>query len=104
MRPFAVAFPAQVAAVLPDTGGQGGARVPPTEVIPMARIDLQAVTQWITVAARQHGDRLPAVVMERLAISRRSALALLAKLVAAHWLLREGSKRKPVFRPGTLKQ
>jgi len=70
----------------------------------MARIDLPAVTQWITAAARQHGERLPAVVMERLSIGRRSALALLAKLVAAQWLLREGSLRKPVFKPGALKQ
>jgi len=70
----------------------------------MARIDLMAVTQWITVAARERGAALPAAVMERLAISRRSALALLARLVAAQWLVREGTSRKPIFRAGPLKQ
>jgi anti-sigma regulatory factor (Ser/Thr protein kinase) len=70
----------------------------------MARIDLLAVTQWITAAAQTQGAALPKVVMERLSISRRSAQSLLAKLVAAQWLVREGTLRKPVFRPGPLKQ
>jgi anti-sigma regulatory factor (Ser/Thr protein kinase) len=70
----------------------------------MARHDLPAVTQWITAAARQHGARLPEHVMERLGKSRRSALALLNKLVAAQWLVRDGKGRKSPFRPGTLKQ
>jgi anti-sigma regulatory factor (Ser/Thr protein kinase) len=70
----------------------------------MARVELAAVTQWITAAAQVHGADLSAVVMQRLSISRRSAMALLARLVAAQWLVREGSRRKPVFRPGALKQ
>jgi anti-sigma regulatory factor (Ser/Thr protein kinase) len=70
----------------------------------MPRIDLNAVTQWITVAAQRDGARLPAVLMERLAITRRAASALLARLVAAQWLLREGTPRRPDWRPGVLKQ
>lgn len=74
----------------------------------MARIDLPAVTQWITAAARQHGADLPAQVMARLSLSRRSAVALLGKLVEAQWLQRDvsapASRRKPVYRPGLLKQ
>jgi len=70
----------------------------------MARHDLQAVTQWITAAAREHGERLPEHVMARLGISRRSALALLNKLVAAQWLQRDGKRRQAPFRPGALKQ
>jgi len=70
----------------------------------MARIDLNAVTQWITVAATRQGDRLPAAVMDRLHVSRRSAQAMLARLVAAQWLVRGGTPRKPVYRPGVLKQ
>jgi len=70
----------------------------------MARIDLNAVTQWITVAAQRQGDQLVAAVMERLHVSRRSAQALLARLVAAQWLVRGGTLRKPVYRPGVLKQ
>jgi anti-sigma regulatory factor (Ser/Thr protein kinase) len=70
----------------------------------MARIDLPAVTQWITAAASQHGEDLPTVVAERLAISRRSALNLLGRLVASQWLVREGTLRKPVYHPGALRQ
>ncbi len=70
----------------------------------MARIDLNAITQWITVAAQRDGANLPALVMDRLGIGRRRALALLARLVAAQWLLREGPTRQPRWRPGTLKQ
>lgn len=70
----------------------------------MARHDLQAATQWITAAARAHGERLPEHVMARLGVSRRSALALLNKLVAAQWLQRDGKRRNAAFRPGTLKQ
>lgn len=70
----------------------------------MPRTDLNAATQWITAAAVQDGDRLPAVVMERLNISRRSAGALLNKLVAGQWLVREGTSRKPRYRPGAMKQ
>ena len=70
----------------------------------MARIDLPAVTRWITVATHEHGQRLPEYLMERLALGRRGANALLARLVATQWLLRDGTRRKPVFRPGPLKQ
>ncbi len=70
----------------------------------MAKHDLPAVTQWITAAAREHGERLPEHVMERLGLSRRSALALLNKLVGAQWLVRDGKRRKTPYRPGALKQ
>lgn len=70
----------------------------------MARIDLNAVTQWITPLALREGERLVPAVMERLAIPRRSAQALLARLVAAQWLVRGGTLRHPVYRPGMLRQ
>ncbi|HSI57963.1 MAG TPA: DUF4325 domain-containing protein [Ideonella sp.] len=74
----------------------------------MARIELPALTQWITTAAQQHGDDLPAQLMARLSIGRRAASNLLARLVEAQWLLRDdsapGARRKPVYRPGVLKQ
>ena len=53
----------------------------------MAKHDLPAITQWITAAAREHGERLPEHVMEQLGLSRRSALALLNKLVGAPAML-----------------
>lgn len=68
------------------------------------RIDLNAVTQWITVAASRDGDHLAERVMERLSISRRAAQNLLARLAAAQWLRREGTMRRPQWRPGPLKQ
>jgi len=74
----------------------------------MARIDLPSLTQWITAAARQHGAELPAQVMLRLSLSRRSANALLAQLVEAQWLHRDttppATRRRPIYRPGPLKQ
>lgn len=70
----------------------------------MARHDLSAVTQWITAAAQEHGQGLPEHVMARLGISRRSALALLNKLVAAQWLAREGKRCHWSFVPGSLRQ
>lgn len=70
----------------------------------MARPDLTAVTGWITSAALRDGGRLPELLMERLAIGRRAALSLLARLEAAQWLVREGTARRPHWRPGPLKQ
>lgn len=66
--------------------------------------DLAAITQWITAAAVQHGPALPEQVMQRLSLSRRSALALLRKLQAAQWLQVDGVGRKAQFRPGPLRQ
>ena len=70
----------------------------------MARIALAPLTQWITEAAVQHGDTLPAHLMARLQISRRRAVLTLGKLVAAQWLCFEGTPRKPIYKPGPLRQ
>ena len=70
----------------------------------MARIDIAPLTQWITEAALEHGAALPALLMERLQISRRRAGHVLRKLVAAQWLTCQGSPRKPLYRPGPLRQ
>ena len=70
----------------------------------MARTDIAPLTQWITTAAVQHGDALPAHLMQRLHISRRKAGLLLNKLVALQWLTSSGTPRKPLHRPGPLRQ
>jgi anti-sigma regulatory factor (Ser/Thr protein kinase) len=70
----------------------------------MKRCDLAAVTTWITAAAAEAGAALPARVMAELGIGRRSALALLRRLQAAQWLVREGTARKPLWKPGPLRQ
>ena len=72
--------------------------------MPMKPRDLAAVTAWITAAAHEAGAWLPAHAMDRLGIGRRAALALLRRLEAAQWLVREGTARKPVWRPGALRQ
>jgi len=70
----------------------------------MARTSIAPLTQWITEAAVQHGEQLPAHLMARLAISRRQAGVLLKKLVAAQWLQSLGTPRRPRYRPGPLRQ
>jgi anti-sigma regulatory factor (Ser/Thr protein kinase) len=70
----------------------------------MSRIALAPVTQWITDAAIEHGDTLPAHLMARLGISRRRAVLTLGKLVAAQWLVFEGTPRHPIYKPGALRQ
>jgi signal transduction histidine kinase len=68
------------------------------------RTDLPSVTRWITAAALQHPGDLAAALMQRLAIGRRAAGTLLRRLVAAQWLLNEGTPRRPLHRPGLLRQ
>jgi anti-sigma regulatory factor (Ser/Thr protein kinase) len=70
----------------------------------MARIDPISVTRWITAAAVQHADTLPAHLMQRLQISRRQAGLLLKRLVALQWLQASGTPRKPRYTPGPLRQ
>jgi anti-sigma regulatory factor (Ser/Thr protein kinase) len=70
----------------------------------MARTDLAAATTWITSAAAKHGAALPEHVMQRLGVTRRSALSLLRKLEASQWLQRDGTARRPMFKAGALKQ
>ncbi len=66
--------------------------------------DLFGATRWITAAATQHGAALCSHVVARLGTSRSSAHTLLRKLVAAQWLVRDGTPQHPVYRPGALRQ
>lgn len=68
------------------------------------RNPLASVTPWITAAALHHGDALAAHLMQRLAIDRRRAGRLLRRLVDAQWLVREGTPRRPRYRPGALRE
>ncbi|GAB4041779.1 MAG: DUF4325 domain-containing protein [Rubrivivax sp.] len=70
----------------------------------MKRTSLAAATTWITAAAASHGDDLIAHVMQRQGLSRRRARKLLAALVQTQWLRAEGTPRKPVYRPGPMRQ
>jgi anti-sigma regulatory factor (Ser/Thr protein kinase) len=70
----------------------------------MPRPTLASATTWITPAAIAHGGDLVGHVMQRLDINRRRARELIGLLVDARWLVAEGARRKPVYRPGTLRQ
>jgi anti-sigma regulatory factor (Ser/Thr protein kinase) len=69
-----------------------------------ATVQLSTVTPWITAAALAHGSDLALHLMARLGLQRRAANALLARLEQAQWLQRSGSARRPLYRPGPLRQ
>ena len=69
-----------------------------------ARIDLSRITQGITQAAMQHGQRLTEHLMASQALSRRSAVALLRQLVELQWLQAGGTPQQPLYTPGALRQ
>ena len=70
----------------------------------MRKIDIAPLTQWITAAALAHPHDLAAHLEETLALSRRGVAALLARLQASSWLARDGTPRRPQWRPGALRQ
>ncbi len=70
----------------------------------MARLPLNSITQWISAAALRHPERLDAELAARTGSSLRGARRTLARLVELDWLLREGSTRRPRWRPGLLRQ
>ena len=70
----------------------------------MPRTDFPVITRWITAAALQHPTDLAAHLMQRLSIGRSAATRTLRRLVAAQWLVREGTPRRPIHRPGLLRQ
>ena len=70
----------------------------------MARLNLNALTQWITAAAIQHPTRLDAELAERSGVSLRTARRALVRLTEMNWLSREGTARRPHYKPGLLRQ
>lgn len=70
----------------------------------MARLDLNALTLWITADALRHPADLAARVAERTGVTRRTASKALQRLVEMQWLVREGTRSRPRFRPGLLRQ
>jgi anti-sigma regulatory factor (Ser/Thr protein kinase) len=70
----------------------------------MARLELNALTLWITAASIQHPHDLADEVALRMGVTRRTANKALQRLEELNWLVREGSKRRPSFRPGLLRQ
>jgi anti-sigma regulatory factor (Ser/Thr protein kinase) len=70
----------------------------------MPRLALNLLTSWITAAALQRPDDLASAIVERTGCSRRAALNALRRLVEMQWLQRGGSRSRPVYSPGALRQ
>jgi anti-sigma regulatory factor (Ser/Thr protein kinase) len=70
----------------------------------MSRHTLHDVTAWITAAALAHPADLPEHMAQRLGLSRRSALAWCRQLQSLQWLVRAGTRCRPKFGPGALRQ
>jgi len=68
------------------------------------RLDINALTLWITAAATQHSGDLADHVAGRIGVTRRTANKALHRLVELNWLAREGTRQRPRFRPGLLRQ
>lgn len=70
----------------------------------MARLSLPALTAWITPAAAAHPRDLALALMARFGVSRGTALKTLKQLADSGWLVREGSRSRPLYRPGTQRE
>lgn len=70
----------------------------------MARLNVHSVCLWITAAALRHPQGLADHVAERCGVTRATANKALQRLVELSWLQREGTRRKPLYRPGLLRQ
>ena len=70
----------------------------------MARLDLNALTLWITAAAIQHPHALVDHVAQRLEVTKRTARRALSRLVELRWLERGGTRCRLTYQPGLLRQ
>lgn len=70
----------------------------------MARLDLNALTLHITAAAVKHPHDLASHLVQSTGLSRGTIQKALQRLTQLGWLQREGSARRPLFRPGLLRQ
>jgi anti-sigma regulatory factor (Ser/Thr protein kinase) len=62
------------------------------------------MTSWITAAALQRPDDLATLVVERTGCSHVAALNALRRLAELQWLTRSGTRNRPVYSPGPLRQ
>lgn len=70
----------------------------------MPRLAPNALTLWITAEATRHPSDLAGALAARTGASRAACRAALRRLVEMHWLIREGTQHKPLYRPGLLRQ
>lgn len=70
----------------------------------MARLDLPALTQWITAAALAQPHDVAGAICARTGVSRATARRTLKRLVELNWLTSTGTTRRPRHEPGLLRQ
>lgn len=70
----------------------------------MARIDLTALTTWITAAAVDHPTELPERLAALAGVQRATALRRLGQLIDLQWLTRTGAAPEARYGPGSLRQ
>lgn len=70
----------------------------------MTRLTVDQLSLWMTAAAGEHSLDLVDHVQERTGASRRAVQAALRRMVDAQWLRREGTRRRPIWGPGALRQ
>jgi len=70
----------------------------------MTAAAINSLTLWITATAVDHPLTLIDAVAKRLGVTRATARRHVARLEEAQWLVREGGTRRPIFRPGLLRQ
>ncbi|HOX66466.1 MAG TPA: DUF4325 domain-containing protein [Burkholderiaceae bacterium] len=70
----------------------------------MARIDLTALTTWITAAAHDHPRDLPDMLAGLAGVQRQTAVRRLGELIDLQWLTRTGHGKDVRYAPGLLRQ
>lgn len=70
----------------------------------MSRLNLSALTHWITAAAINHPKRVHLELAAHAQVSLPTARRALARLTELNWLANDGSPRRPQYRPGLLRQ
>jgi len=70
----------------------------------MPRLNLNALTHWITAAAIRHPQQLDIELATRSGVSLRTARRALVRLTELNWLANDGPARRPRYRPGLLRQ
>ena len=70
----------------------------------MPRLDHKTLAAWITAGATDHPRDLSRATAERFGVSRATARKALARLVEQGWLQRDGSRSRPLYSPGVLRE
>jgi anti-sigma regulatory factor (Ser/Thr protein kinase) len=70
----------------------------------MSRLHFNALTHWVTAAAVRHPTRLDAELAAHAHVGLRTARRALVRLAEMNWIVNAGTPRRPLYRPGLLRQ